>query len=41
MFMYVMWDVSNIQDRADWGGQAWLFQSLISMPERRSSFRGV
>jgi len=23
MFMYVMWGVPNIQDRADWGGQAW------------------
>ena len=28
MFMYVMWGVPNIQDRADWGGQAWLFQII-------------
>ena len=23
-----MWGVPNIQDRADWGGQAWLFQII-------------
>ena len=28
MFMYVMWGVPNIQDMADWGGQAWLFQII-------------
>ena len=28
LFMYVMWGVPNIQDRADWGGQAWLFQII-------------
>jgi len=28
MFMYVMWDVPNIQDRAGWGGKEWLFQII-------------